>query len=461
MKRRAVQRRAWVRLDNAANIFLAARSDIDSKVFRLAAELDEPIVPEVLQEALDRVFAQYPLFSAVLRQGVFWYYLQQSDLRPRVTEETGPPVQHLYHHQRHDLLFRVIYRGRRISVEIFHALTDGTGALWFFEDLLTEYVGLRHVEEFRAVQGATEMKQDFTVDAFTHWFRSSSAPLTFQDDATAAVESPSTELPPELDGVPPVPTRRRRRDVLRMRGTHSPDLRTRVIELSMPVAPVLRLARAEGVSLTIYLLAVFFDSVRRTRVQARSLPRTLTCSVPVNLRQFFPTRSGRNFFATTMLAHTYGGDGQEDSISGVCADLDRQLGEVLTRKGLARKIRRLVRFERNPALRLIPRPLKDVILGSVNAVSNRGITLAISNLGNVVLPEPVARHIGRLYLHVAAVRPQFGAVSHGDQLTISFTSPFIETDYHAAFVRHLTGAGIPVEINANRVTTDELAEADS
>ena len=103
MKRVPAQRRPWVRLDNAANIFLAARSDVDSKVFRLAAELDEPIAPEVLQEALDRVFAQYPLFSAVLRQGVFWYYLQQSDLRPTVSEETGPPVQHLYHHQRHDL----------------------------------------------------------------------------------------------------------------------------------------------------------------------------------------------------------------------------------------------------------------------------------------------------------------------------------------------------------------------
>lgn len=463
MKRVPAQRRSWVRLDNAANIFLAARSDVDSKVFRLAAELDEPIVPEVLQEALDRVYAQYPLFSAVLRQGVFWYYLQQSDLRPTVSEETGPPVQHLYHHQLHDLLFRVVYRGRRISAEIFHALTDGTGALWFFEDLLTEYVGLRHVEEFHAVQGATAMKQDFTVDAFTHWFRSSSAPVTFEDDATAAVESPSTELPAEVDDGPPATTRRRhrRRDVLRMRGTHSPDLRTRVIELSMPVGPVLRLAKAEGVSLTIYLLAAFFDSVRRTRVQAQSLPRTLTCSVPVNLRQFFPTASGRNFFATTMLAHTYTGDDDADSISGVCADLDRQLRQVLSKEGLARKIRRLVRFERNPVLRIIPRPLKDVILGSVNALSNRGITLAISNLGSVVLPEPVGRHVGRLYLHVAAVRPQFGAVSHGDQLTISFTSPFIETDYHAAFVRHLTDAGIPVEINANRVTAEELAEADA
>src|SRR5699024_3839970 len=52
--------RTWVRLDNAANIFLAARNEADTKVFRLAADLDDPIVPEVLQRALDHVYARYP-----------------------------------------------------------------------------------------------------------------------------------------------------------------------------------------------------------------------------------------------------------------------------------------------------------------------------------------------------------------------------------------------------------------
>ncbi|SDL73799.1 hypothetical protein [Tessaracoccus oleiagri] len=454
----AAARRPWVRLDNAANIFLAARSDVDSKVFRLAAELDEEVDPATLQEALDRVFAQYPLFQAVLRQGVFWYYLQQSELRPVVAEEQGPPVQHLYHHERHELLFRVLYRGRRVSLEVFHALTDGTGALWFFEDLLTEYVGLRHVDEFRAA--ASDVKQGFTVDAFTHWFRSGSGSVPFEEDATAAVESRTTELPPEAEAPAGREQRRRRhrrRDVLRIRGTHTPDLRTRVVELTMPVKPVLALARTEGVSLTIYLLAVFFEAIRATRLPAGTT-RTITCSVPVNLRQFFPTESGRNFFATTMLAHTYTGDEEEDSVSAVCRELDRQFKQVLTKDGLARKIRRLVRFERNPALRVVPRPLKDLILATVNSWGNQGITLAISNLGRVALPEPVAVHVGRLYLQVAAVRPQFGAVSHGDLLTVSFTAPFVETDYQAAFVRHLTGAGVPVEVNASRVTAGELAE---
>ncbi|NLE97004.1 MAG: alcohol acetyltransferase, partial [Propionibacterium sp.] len=360
-RRESRQRRQWVRLDNASNIFLAARSEVDTKVFRLSAELDDDVEPAQLQEALDRTFAQYPLFSAVLRQGIFWYYLQESDLQPTVKADDAPSVQHLYHRDRHDLLFRVLYRGRRVSFEVFHALTDGTGALWFFQDLLTEYIGLSHPHEFeKAAWDLGGIKQEFAVDAFTHWFHAGEG--SFEDEATAALEARSTQLP-EVEDEPEdrKVRRRRRRDVLSVTGTYTPDHRSRVVELTMPVKPVLALARAEGVSLTIYLLALFFESLRATRM-ASGKARTIVCSVPVNLRQFFPTDSGRNFFATTMLAHTYRNDPEHDSISGVCRDLDRQFKRTLTKEGLERKIRRLVRFERNPALRVIPRPLKDLIL---------------------------------------------------------------------------------------------------
>lgn len=448
-------RRPWVRLDNAANIFLAARSEVDTKVFRLSAELDEEIDPALLQEALDRTYAQYPLFRAVIRQGVFWYFLQQSDLQPTVQRDEGPPVQHLYHRDRHDLLFRVLYRGHRIAFEVFHALTDGTGALWFFQDLLTEYIGLRHPGEFeRAAESLPGVKQEFAVDAFTHWFSSKSA--SFADDAAAAVESPLTELPEGMEEPPAREPKRRHKDILSLTGERTPDNRSRVVELTMPVAPVLALARDQGVSLTIYLLAVYFEAVYSTRM-LKGGARTITCSVPVNLRQFFPTESGRNFFATTMLAHTYTGDPEGDSIPAVCRNLDRQFKQVLSKEGLERKIRRLVRFERNVALRVVPRPLKDLILGTINRLGNRSITVAISNLGRVKLEGPADRHLRRVFLHVSSVRPQFCMTSHGDTLTVSFTSPFVETDFHAAFVRRLTAAGVPVSIDVNRVTEYELA----
>lgn len=458
--RRRSGARSWVRLDNAANIFLAARNQIDTKVFRLSAELDEDVDPVVLQQALDRVYAQYPLFRAVLRRGVFWYYLLESDHTPTVLADLAPPVTHLYRFDSRELLFRVLYRSNRISLEVFHALTDGTGSLWFFQDLITEYVGLRHPEDFADVPppSPVAVKQEFTVDAFTHWFRTKTAEVPFVEDATGAVESASELLPEAAPSTSepavgtPAPVARPR-GVVRVRGTHTLDLRTRVVELSLPTRPVLALARAEGVSLTIYLIAVFFAALRSVRAP-RVGERTMTVSVPVNLRQYFPTESARNFFATTVLAHPV--PEVDTDLGDLARELDRQLQLLLTRESLERRMRRLISFERHPLLRVIPRPVKDRLLSLINRLSNRGITAAMSNLGRVTLPEPVSARVGRLYFCVSAIRPQFSMISHGDQLTISFTSPFVETDYHAAFVRHLTAHGVPVSINATRVTAAEL-----
>src|SRR5690625_7950111 len=80
-------RRNWVRLDNASNIFLAARSETDSKVFRISAEMDHEVEPELLQTALDTTYDRYTLYHAVLRRAIFWYTLRPAVLRPE-----RPPV---------------------------------------------------------------------------------------------------------------------------------------------------------------------------------------------------------------------------------------------------------------------------------------------------------------------------------------------------------------------------------
>ena len=238
-----------------------------------------------------------------------------------------------------------LHRGHRISLEVFHALTDGTGALWFFQDLLTEYLGLRHPEEFAAaaLTGRSGVKQEFTVDAFSQWFGSRRGAGAFIEEATTPVGSTSSLVADNAGG--PVASHEkashphtRSRRVVRVRGRLTPDRRTRVVEVSVPVRSMLDLARAQGVSLTIYLIALFFESLRATRVLRREA-RTMAVSVPVNLRQFFPSASGRNFFATIRLMHQYRADSGADSLGAVCRSLDEQFQSQLTQDGLQRKIR--------------------------------------------------------------------------------------------------------------------------
>ena len=471
------RRRRWVRLDNASNIFLAARSDVDTKVFRLSAELDHEVDPELLQEALEATYERYPLYHAVLRRGVFWYYLQDSDLRPVLEAESEHTCAPIYQADRRTLLFRVVHHRRRVSLEVFHALSDGTGALWFLSALLEDYCRRRDGLDGAAQE--REERHELTTDSFAHHFRRrtreeraarrramqerAAHAEEFSREAASAVlrlEDEDPELTDPPDGVagpapaaPPAPRR-----VLRLRGTRTPDHRTRVLELTMRAAPVLALAKGEGVALSMYLTALFFEAIRRTGALERDArgARTLAASVPVNLRRFFPSDSARNFFATITVSHTYGAGA--DGLGEVARELQEAFSAEATEEALEEKLRRLLRVERSPLARIVPRPLKDLLLGLVNRANNRSLTVAISNLGRVTLPEAAAAHVGRMAFHVSAARPQFCAISHDGLLTISFTSPFVETAHVREFARALTEAGIEVSLAASRTTEEELAE---
>ena len=478
-------RRAWVRLDNASNIFLAARSDADPKVFRISAEMDHDVDPRLLQRALDATYERYRLYHAVLRSGVFWYYLQDSDLRPLVTAEEQYTCAPIYQADRRRLLFRVVHHRQRIVLEVFHALSDGTGALWFLTDLVSAYSRLQRPDRqfssdepggatgplpdldqpavsTRPGDRATEPAHGLTVDSFVHYFRrrrSGRAPASESSFSRAATPTLTGEdYARSSTGLPRGIGRWRRlsaRKVYRVRGTRTPDNRTRLVELTMPTTEVLALARAEGVALTMYLTALFFESICRSAGGLSKHP-TLAASVPVNLRQFFPSMSARNFFATVRVEHTYG-EGVDD-LGSVCRQLESQFRPKATPEALEQKLRKFIRFERMPVLRIVPRPLKDVILKLVNWSSNRGLSIAVSNLGRVSLPEPADSRVGRMLFHVSAARPQLCAMSHAGLLTISFTSPFTETDHIKEFARLLTASGIDVRVAAARVTEAELGE---
>lgn len=147
------QKRAyWRSLDNAAKLFSAASSPKDTRVFRFYCELKEEVKEEILQEALNQTIQKYPVFLSVMRKGLFWHYLEKSELRPVVREEYKEPCSSLYVRDKKTLLFEVTYYKKRINFEVFHALTDGTGATEFLRELVKNYLYLIHEEDLEPVE---------------------------------------------------------------------------------------------------------------------------------------------------------------------------------------------------------------------------------------------------------------------------------------------------------------------
>ena len=65
------QKTRWLRLDNAAKIYPAVRSETWSNVFRVSATLSEPVDIPTAQSALDVTARRFPSLAARLRRGLF------------------------------------------------------------------------------------------------------------------------------------------------------------------------------------------------------------------------------------------------------------------------------------------------------------------------------------------------------------------------------------------------------
>ncbi|WP_027108307.1 hypothetical protein [Lacticigenium naphthae] len=448
--------KTWVRLDNASNIFLASRNDLDTKVFRISAELKEPVQTEWLQKALDKTYDQYALYHSVLRRGFFWYYLEESHLRPKVSLETQVPCAQIYHFDRKELLFRVLVHHKRIHLEVFHALSDGTGASWFLEDLVKNYITLAYPEALSESQKG-QMPERLTTqieDGFVKYFRPQAQKI-FKLSAQSALQTVTATTKKVEQFALRIGKRalyynweedQTKSKVYQIKGTKTPDLRMNTTELEMPVDQLLVESRKIGVSLTIYLSALYFLAIYKARAHIEKKP-TLTLSIPVNLRQFFPTYSARNFFTAIHLSYTFKKETPE--LETVCLELSQQLKNQLTQTNLEKRLGYLLSFEFNPVIRFVYRPLKDSILKIINWLNNRKVTVSMSNLGRMIFAEEFAQKIDRLYFQTASVRPQFSMISFENKLSIVFTSPFMETDIQKTFVRLLTEKEISVVVAAS------------
>ena len=87
MREKTAHTLRWMRLDNAAKIYPAARRRNWSNVFRQSVTLTEDIDIAVLKSALEVTVKRFPSMAARLRKGMFWYYLQEVAFAPEIKEE--------------------------------------------------------------------------------------------------------------------------------------------------------------------------------------------------------------------------------------------------------------------------------------------------------------------------------------------------------------------------------------
>ena len=132
----------WYKLDNAAKLFPALNFNNQTSYFRLEAYLKEDVDKTILSQALTYALERFPTFSVKLKKGLFWYYFDYNDNNPNIFEETDILFSSVNTYKHNNFLFTLKYYKNRIALELFHALTDGTGGMEFFKCILYYYLKL-------------------------------------------------------------------------------------------------------------------------------------------------------------------------------------------------------------------------------------------------------------------------------------------------------------------------------
>ena len=410
----------WSQLDNAAKIVPSTTSGSDTRVFRITCELREEVDPDVLQSAVTAAAADFPHFSSVLKSGLFWYYLDESDLEAEVTEDDQPALSAIYREGRRNLLYRVTYYSRRINLEMFHVLTDGTGAFEFLKAILSEYLQLKYDLEELAVEGSRAAKGDRRDDAFGKYYQKAGA------------------KPEEQKTAP--------KRAYHLRGEKDENLQSHLLEGTVSLPKFLRAARERHSTIAELSTALFIRAILgQMSVRDKRLPIVL--SVPVNLRNYFPSETARNFFGVINVSFDpalY--DGTVESIIPVVkASFERQLRQdqvELTMNSYAA-------LEQNIAIKVVPLAIKNLVISAITANVQKGISGTISNVGKITVPEDMEPYISKFSCFMAAPEVQVCICSYKDLLVFGVASAFIEHPVLRNFFRDMVEMGIDVELESN------------
>ncbi|WP_087974137.1 alcohol acetyltransferase [Oceanobacillus rekensis] len=412
----------WYRLDNAGKLYSSLISSRATTLFRVSVTLDKPIERGLLQAALEATLERFPFYKVQLKQGFFWYYFEGTDQTPLVEEEMYYPCMSLSIKRRGSFPYRVLYFKNRIALEVSHSITDGTGALKFLEELVVQYLHLKESVPIHSEKVSEEQLQKETENAFRRYYEKSIP-------APKSRVGKSFKLPIQLD----------------KKGHYH------IVTGILNVDTLKKKAKEYNVSITIFLTAIYIESLIKIQEQTVRRKQPIVINVPVNMRSYFESETMRNFFVsiTPSIDARLG----EYEFEEIIAELKIEFSRLLAPKKLKQYIKRSVISEKSLALRLMPSPIKDIVAPSIYSFFGEGqYTSGLSNLGIIRMPSEVEKYIKRVECYPP---PSIGnkvkalMLTYNDYVYISFGNLTKDRMLEREFFRRIRTLGIPVTIETN------------
>jgi len=414
----------WYTLDNAAKIFPAVYKRSDTNSYRLSALLKEDIDPDILKKATIDALKRFPSLCVKLKRGAFWYYLEHNYNTPIIEEEDPYLFNSVHIHTHNGFMFTVSYFGRRISLEMFHALTDGTGASEFLKTIVYYYL----------IHTGKDIKNDGSVQTDEVEKLSAETLDDFNENYEAKVKAPDKEP-----------------RAFQIKGKHYKDNWTGLVQLIADVDNLKQVAHKYDATITGLMGAVILFSLYNVYFKDKKTPKhNLRLFLPINARKYFNSHSMRNFMLYTRTTGEFRNKSLtfEDVVGYVKDTLSKVNRDLLMRQLVSN-----VNIEKNFLVKILPLPIKNFIMRIAYKMHGQDSnTVSFSNLGKLTIPEDMAPFIERFefMIGVSKLSPvNMGAVSVNNIFVFSYASKFVDRDVIQQIASNMANLGIKVTVETN------------
>ena len=414
----------WYPLDNAAKIYPPNTNSKSPFVFSFTARLDEEVDPELLERAVNLLLKSVPAFKTRLKRGAFWYFLEENNKPAIVKPQPAHYLKEITPESNNGYMFELFYRKNTVTINYHHSLTDGTGGVNFFLELLFEYFKLC----------------GYPVDSEGIIRPSASPHVVEESEDTFKVVDRKYKGISAFESFP-----------YKFKGTPFNHDGYGIMAGVCPINQVKELAKKHDTTITIYLAALYMYVIYTTCLEGKPAKnKEVKILVPVNLRKRFQSSTVRNFSLFVRLKHDF----KTPITFEECIELCKtQMAEGMKPEVIDALIHSNVKLEKNPFLKLAPLFLKDVIMKLAYARVGENLQSGdFSNIGLVKTPECFSGKLKDLVFIIGPTQDaqqNFGVIGYDGKLYIGSARGYVETRIERAFFTHLAKNGVDLTLYSN------------
>lgn len=410
-------------LDGSGIIYAVTNKKTWNRVFRVAAVMKDDVKPDILRQAVIDVRDRFPTYFVQLDSEFYQYKLKTVADTDVVEPEDTYPCGHIDAGTGSKPMFRVKWFENRISLEIFHIISDGTGAMIFLKNIVARYLELL---------GCKIEKTDGVLDL------NGSPSEAEMEDSYKTVKGGAGAKPSRKEAAAYKYKQPMRENFFML--THG----------FFKVDEIKRLTKEKGVTITDYLAALYTWALYENMLPADN-KKPIKLSVPIDLRRAFGSITLRGFALYVNTAF-YPGD-KKRTFDDILNEVAAQLKEGFKKENLAERVAANTAAQNSAAFRFMPLALKKTVLKiGYLLLGEKTMTTAFTNLGVIKVPAGFEAGFDHFDFVAGGTLGNYlncAIVTHNDVVNVIFTSRSEATDVQRTFFTFLSKQGIAVDIQSN------------